>query len=93
MRRASLIAFGCTVALTGFLLLVRVVIFLALMAYYRPVLEHAYNDELALQDLRYLGILRECYRWNLYILVASAVSAGLLASAIFLLRRSRRQTP
>ncbi len=93
MRRALRIAFGISAALTGLLLLVRVVIFLVLMTYYRPDLEHAYNDTLALRDVRNLGILREWYWWNLYLLVASVISTGLLGGAIFLLRRPQRQKP
>jgi hypothetical protein len=53
------IGFWCITALTGFLLVVKLGICLALMVYYRPPLEHAYNDTLALQDISRLALLRE----------------------------------
>ena len=39
------------------------------MFYYRPTLEHAYNDILALRDVTTLGILRELHRWGAHAMV------------------------
>ena len=39
------------------------------MFYYRPTLEHAYNDILGLRDVATLGILRELHRWGAYAMV------------------------
>ena len=40
-----------------------------LMFYYRPTLEHAYNDILALRDVVTLGVLRELHRWGAHAMV------------------------
>jgi cytochrome b6 len=53
----------CMGGLTFFLFLVETVTGVLLMFYYRPTLEHAYNDMLALRDVVTLGILRELHRW------------------------------
>ena len=39
------------------------------MFYYRPTLEWAYNDILALRDVYSLGILREIHRWGAHAMV------------------------
>jgi hypothetical protein len=58
-RSWLLIIFWCGAALTGLLLLAKIVIHLALMACYRPPLEHAYKDTLVMQDVERLGLLRD----------------------------------
>jgi hypothetical protein len=90
MRKTLLVVFGCAVALTGILFLVRVGIILALMSSYRPPLERAYNDELALQDVANLGTLRECYRWVTYLLVTGLIAVGLLGGAVLVMLRSSK---
>ena len=40
-----------------------------LMFYYRPTLEWAYNDILALRDVYSLGIMREIHRWGAHAMV------------------------
>ena len=40
-----------------------------LMFYYRPTLEHAYNDILILRDVATLGVLRELHRWGAHAMV------------------------
>mgnify|MGYP003307635785 CR=1 FL=1 len=40
-----------------------------LMFYYRPTIEWAYNDILALRDVTSLGILREIHRWGAHAMV------------------------
>jgi quinol-cytochrome oxidoreductase complex cytochrome b subunit len=54
---------------TFFLFLVEVVTGVLLMFYYRPTLEHAYNDILNLRDVTTLGILRELHRWGAHAMV------------------------
>ena len=54
---------------TFFLFMVEVVTGVLLMFYYRPTLEHAYNDILALRDVTTLGILRELHRWGAHAMV------------------------
>ena len=54
----------CMGGTTFFLFIVEVVTGVLLMFYYRPTLEHAYNDILALRDVTTLGILRELHRWG-----------------------------
>src|SRR5262249_16991310 len=53
----------CMGGITFFLFLVETVTGVLLMFYYRPTLEHAYNDILSLRDVATLGILRELHRW------------------------------
>jgi quinol-cytochrome oxidoreductase complex cytochrome b subunit len=55
--------------LTFFLFLVETITGVLLMFYYRPTLEHAYNDILALRDVVTLGILRELHRWGAHAMV------------------------
>ena len=54
---------------TFFLFLVETVTGVLLMFYYRPTLEWAYNDILALRDVTSLGILRELHRWGAHAMV------------------------
>jgi quinol-cytochrome oxidoreductase complex cytochrome b subunit len=39
------------------------------MFYYRPTLEYAYNDILALKEVTTLGVLRELHRWGAHAMV------------------------
>jgi quinol-cytochrome oxidoreductase complex cytochrome b subunit len=55
--------------ITFFLFLVETVTGVLLMFYYRPTLEHAYNDILALRDVATLGVLRELHRWGAHAMV------------------------
>ena len=59
----------CMGGLTFFLFLAEVVSGVLLMFYYRPTLEHAYNDILLLRDVATLGILRELHRWGAHAMV------------------------
>src|SRR6266436_5042668 len=54
----------CMGGITFFLFLVETVTGVLLMFYYRPTLEHAYNDILALRDVATLGVLRELHPWG-----------------------------
>ena len=55
--------------MTFFLFLVETITGVLLMFYYRPTLEWAYNDILALRDVASLGILRELHRWGAHAMV------------------------
>src|SRR6267378_3706789 len=57
--------------ITFFLFLVETVTGVMLMFYYRPTLEHAFNDILALRDVTTLGVLREMHRWGAHAMVIS----------------------
>src|SRR6202795_3802571 len=59
----------CKSGITFFLFLVETVTGVLLMFYYRPTLEHAYNDILSLRDVATLGILRELHRWGAHAMV------------------------
>src|ERR1039457_3947370 len=59
----------CMGGMTFFLFLVETVTGVLLMFYYRPTLEHAYNDILSLRDVTTLGILRELHRWGAHAMV------------------------
>ncbi len=59
----------CMGGVTFFLFLVETVTGVLLMFYYRPTLEWAYNDILALRDVTTLGILRELHRWGAHAMV------------------------
>jgi quinol-cytochrome oxidoreductase complex cytochrome b subunit len=59
----------CMGGITFFLFLVETVTGVLLMFYYRPTLEHAYNDILSLRDVVTLGILRELHRWGAHAMV------------------------
>ena len=59
----------CMGGITFFLFLVEVITGVLLMFYYRPTLEWAYSDILALRDVTSLGILREIHRWGAHAMV------------------------
>src|SRR3982750_1635103 len=59
----------CMGGITFFLFLVETVTGVLLMFYYRPTLEWAYNDILALRDIYSLGIMREIHRWGAHAMV------------------------
>src|SRR6267143_1697636 len=59
----------CMGGITFFLFLVETVTGVLLMFYYRPTLEWAYNDILALRDVTTLGIMREIHRWAAHAMV------------------------
>src|ERR671935_2420965 len=59
----------CMGGVTFFLFLVETVTGVLLMFYYRPTLEWAYNDILALRDVTTLGIMREIHRWGAHAMV------------------------
>src|SRR5205085_1131134 len=59
----------CMGGITFFLFLVETVTGVLLMFYYRPTLEWAYNDILALRDVTSLGIMREIHRWGAHAMV------------------------
>src|SRR6266699_3934834 len=63
----------CMGGVTFFLFLVETITGVLLMFYYRPTLEWAYNDILALRDVTSLGILRELHRWGAH---AMAITVG-----------------
>src|SRR5476651_751669 len=65
----ELIYTWCMGGITFFLFLVETVTGVLLMFYYRPTLEHAYNDILSLRDVTTLGILRELHRWGAHAMV------------------------
>ena len=52
-----------------FLFLVETVTGVLLMFYYRPTVQWAYNDMLALRDVVSLGVLREMHRWAAHAMV------------------------
>src|SRR5213075_1816216 len=59
----------CMGGITFFLFLVETVTGVLLMFYYRPTLEFAFNDILALRDVTTLGIMREVHRWAAHAMV------------------------
>ena len=59
----------CMGGLTFFLFLVETITGVLLMFYYRPTLEWAFNDILALRDVTTLGIMREIPRWGAHAMV------------------------
>ena len=63
----------CMGGATFFLFLVEIVTGVLLMFYYRPTLEHAYNDILALRDVATLGVLRELHRWAAHAMVIAVM--------------------
>lgn len=54
----------CMGGITFFLFLVETVTGVLLMFYYRPTVQWAYHDMLALRDVVSLGVLRELHRWG-----------------------------
>ena len=59
--------------ITFFLFVVEVITGTLLMFYYRPTLEWAYNDMLALRDVVSFGVLREVHRWAAHAMVISVM--------------------
>ena len=59
----------CMGGLTFFLFLVETITGILLMFYYRPTLEFAYNDIIALREHVPLGVLREIHRWGAHAMV------------------------
>ena len=59
----------CMGGITFFLFLVETITGVLLMFYYRPTLEFAFNDILALRDVTTLGIMREVHRWAAHAMV------------------------
>ncbi len=59
----------CMGGLTFFLFLIETVTGILLMFYYRPTLQFAYNDIIALREHVPLGILREIHRWGAHAMV------------------------
>ena len=53
----------CMGGITFFLFAIETITGVLLMFYYRPTLEWAYNDMLALRDVVSWGVLREIHRW------------------------------
>ena len=63
----------CMGGITCFLFLVETLTGVLLMFYYRPTLQWAYNDMLALRDVVSLGILREVHRWGAHAMVITVM--------------------
>ena len=63
----------CMGGVTFFLFLVETITGVLLMFYYRPTLEWAYHDMLALRDAASLGILRELHRWGAHAMVITVM--------------------
>ena len=59
--------------ITCFLFLVETITGVLLMFYYRPTVEWAYNDMLALRDVVSLGVLREIHRWAAHAMVITVM--------------------
>ncbi len=54
----------CMGGISAFLFLVETITGVLLMFYYRPTLQHAYDDMVALREVVSLGIVREIHRWG-----------------------------
>ncbi len=59
----------CMGGITFFLFLLETITGVLLMFYYRPTLQWAYNDMLALRDAVSFGVLRELHRWGAHAMV------------------------
>ena len=59
--------------ITFYLFVVEVITGVLLMFYYRPTLQWAYNDMLALRDVVSLGVLRELHRWAAHAMVITVM--------------------
>jgi quinol-cytochrome oxidoreductase complex cytochrome b subunit len=59
----------CMGGITFFLFLVETITGVLLMFYYRPTLEWAFQDILALRDVTTLGIMRVIHRWGAHAMV------------------------
>ncbi len=63
----------CMGGITCFLFLVETITGVLLMFYYRPTVEWAYNDMLALRDTVSFGVLREVHRWGAHAMVITVM--------------------
>jgi len=63
----------CMGGITCFLFLVETITGVLLMFYYRPTIEWAYHDMLALRDVVSLGVLREVHRWGAHAMVITVM--------------------
>lgn len=63
----------CMGGITFFLFLVETVTGVLLMFYYRPTVEWAYNDMLALRDVVSFGVMREIHRWGAHAMVIAVM--------------------
>ncbi len=63
----------CMGGITFFLFLVETITGVLLMYYYRPTIEWAYNDMLALRDVVSFGVLREIHRWGAHAMVIAVM--------------------
>ncbi|HZM01215.1 MAG TPA: cytochrome b N-terminal domain-containing protein, partial [Planctomycetota bacterium] len=59
----------CMGGITFFLFLLETITGVLLMFYYRPTIEYAYNDIIALREHVPLGIMRELHRWGAHAMV------------------------
>jgi quinol-cytochrome oxidoreductase complex cytochrome b subunit len=59
----------CMGGITFFLFLVEVITGVLLMFYYRPTVNYAYADIMALRDVVSMGLLRELHRWAAHAMV------------------------
>ena len=78
----------CMGGITFFLFLVETVTGVLLMFYYRPTLEHAYNDIVTLGQVTTLGVLRELHRWGAHAMV---ITIWLHMYRVFLLAHPQRR--
>jgi quinol-cytochrome oxidoreductase complex cytochrome b subunit len=63
----------CMGGITFFLFLFETITGVLLMFYYRPTVEWAYHDMLALRDVVSLGVLRELHRWGAHAMVITVM--------------------
>ncbi len=63
----------CMGGITFFLFVFETITGVLLMFYYRPTLQWAYHDMLALRDVVTLGILREMHRWGAHAMVITVM--------------------
>ncbi len=59
----------CMGGITFFLFLLETLTGVLLMFYYRPTIEYAYNDVIALREHVPMGIMRELHRWGAHMMV------------------------
>ncbi len=63
----------CMGGITFFLFLVETLTGVLLMFYYRPTVQWAYNDMLALRDVVSFGVIREIHRWGAHAMVIAVM--------------------
>jgi quinol-cytochrome oxidoreductase complex cytochrome b subunit len=63
----------CMGGITFFLFVIETITGVLLMFYYRPTLEWAYKDMLALRDVVSWGVLRELHRWAAHAMVITVM--------------------